>query len=432
MKKFVAGMMMSVMVLFMMGNLVLAAEKPTITVLTEDLVYAVPGGIRSVAKLFTRKTGIKVNFVLTEASGVREKALLDMMAGGEASYDVVEVMRSFLTELVKGQYLMPLDQRFPEVYKAAREKTIPQLEICWDDHTVNGHVYAFPRDLNTPIWWYRKDQFKEVGIASPPSTYEEVYEYAKKLTRDLNGDGETDIYGAVYDWNDDNLWGNWCHMVVAFGGQVYNEDLTKATFNGPAGLKALSWMEKFVDEGLVTPDSPSILSTGVKARTFNSGIAAMMNCYAFEYGWVQDPEKSEIVDKWTMSLMPGSKVDKSVSWMVNSGYGIPKNAKHPEAALEFLKFMATAPEVQELYGASHAGLPLTKEVYAKYKDDPLISILAEQAKYTLARIFYTGHDVEIYQIFNRFWSYAVNDQMNNQEALDKAVEQANQILTGEK
>ena len=43
-------------------------------------------------------------------------------------------------------------------------------------------------------------------------------------------------------------------LIWQFGGDLYNEDVTEATFNSEAGVKALTWMTDMVDKGYSPPN----------------------------------------------------------------------------------------------------------------------------------------------------------------------------------
>lgn len=58
----------------------------------------------------------------------------------------------------------------------------------------DGHIYVMPWNTQVLYVYYRPSMFKEAGV-EVPKTYEEFLEACKKLTRDTDGDGKTDVYG---------------------------------------------------------------------------------------------------------------------------------------------------------------------------------------------------------------------------------------------
>lgn len=63
--------------------------------------------------------------------------------------------------------------------------------------TKNGRIYSLPDDYPIIILVYNKEMFREAGLDpnKPPQTWDQFVEYAKKLTRDTDGDGKVDQWG---------------------------------------------------------------------------------------------------------------------------------------------------------------------------------------------------------------------------------------------
>jgi len=63
--------------------------------------------------------------------------------------------------------------------------------------TVDGKLIALPWFGDVRPLIYRKDLLQAAGVPEPTGswTWDEFLTYAKKLTRDLNGDGIIDQYG---------------------------------------------------------------------------------------------------------------------------------------------------------------------------------------------------------------------------------------------
>ncbi len=74
----------------------------------------------------------------------------------------------------------------------------------------------------------------DAGLSQPPKTWEELREYAKKLTVDLNEAGKSDRYGfGIVPELVRQVF-----MIQAFGGELTNSD-GEATFVSPESLKGL-------------------------------------------------------------------------------------------------------------------------------------------------------------------------------------------------
>lgn len=47
---------------------------------------------------------------------------------------------------------------------------------------VDGVLHFMPHSISTPVLWYNRDVLNQAGLDSPPATWEEVREYARRLT----------------------------------------------------------------------------------------------------------------------------------------------------------------------------------------------------------------------------------------------------------
>lgn len=60
------------------------------------------------------------------------------------------------------------------------------MEVISSYYTVDGKQYAMPFNVSTPMLYYNKDVFEAAGLdpETPPTTYDEVLEDAKKIRRE--------------------------------------------------------------------------------------------------------------------------------------------------------------------------------------------------------------------------------------------------------
>jgi len=127
-------------------------------------------------------------------------------------------------------------------------------------------IYVMPWSTQILYVYYRPSMFKEVGI-SVPKTYAEFLEACKKLTRDTNGDGVTDVYGFGMRGgrNGHEPWGS---FIWARGGNF--TDFTSAG--------AVAGMQDFMDifnNGYAPPTAPMDGYNEIMAN-FQSGRTAMV------------------------------------------------------------------------------------------------------------------------------------------------------------
>lgn len=92
------------------------------------------------------------------------------------------------------------------------------LECCY---TRDGKLIALPFNRSTPIMYYNKDAFREVGLDPErgPQTWDEFYEYSLKLYKEENG--EVVRYGSSMNFD-----AGWflAAMIGQAGGKVVTDD----------------------------------------------------------------------------------------------------------------------------------------------------------------------------------------------------------------
>lgn len=114
-----------------------------------------------------------------------------LMAKEKHLPDVLMFKTAWTRELTARSLLQPLPSPFAEhIVSSIDPRLIPQ---CVTGDT----VWAAPYDLDVRLLHYRKDLVEEAGLPQPHAgwTYEEFISYAQALTRDLDGDGEIDVWG---------------------------------------------------------------------------------------------------------------------------------------------------------------------------------------------------------------------------------------------
>ncbi len=121
-------------------------------------------------------------------------------------------------------------------------------------YKVGGKLYSMPWNTSTPLLYYNKTMFKEVGLdpSNPPSTFSELIEACRKLVKkDEKGNIlRTGITWPLYSW--------FFEQYIALQNQplVDNNNgrtgkATKVVFNNQAGLRFLELWNNLTKEGLM-------------------------------------------------------------------------------------------------------------------------------------------------------------------------------------
>lgn len=244
-----------------------------------------------------------------------------------------------------------------------------------------GKSWSIPFNLSNIVLYYNKKAFEEAGLDPevPPATWEELAEYAEKLTVDKNGDGVTDQYGIVFPTkaNFGAVW-YWLAFFWQQEGDLFNDDLTEAAFNTEAGIAATEFWKD-----LVWKHKALNLSAGWS--DFKVGNAAMELSSTSVLGNYRDVMGNANIG---VAPLPKGKTRATVSGGGN--LAIFKDCEDPRAAWEFLSWLGS-PEVNKRWCLVTGALPTRKSVLesTEYQDflisDPKGNILLEGLDFTMIR-----------------------------------------------
>ncbi|BBE21963.1 ABC transporter substrate-binding protein [Arthrobacter sp. MN05-02] len=257
---------------------------------------------------------------------------------------------------------------------AAGEEFLPAM---WQAVQFDGKPYGVPHQTDTSAVVYRTDLFEQAGIGSVPDSLDSAWTWDefRQVAEQLRGSLPDDLFPFVYNWQ---LGGStrWLSWLFQAGGRLFDEDLTGSAIESDAGAKALAFTQGFFTDGLVPPSS-SVKSTTYADNAFSAGTTAM----AFVGNFVLPSLDEAITDfEWGATYLPRDQ--RGACDLGGNALVATKNARNPELAAEFLKFM-TQPDQMSDFCARAMELPtLTSLVDADldYQTRPDIAgIFVEQA-----------------------------------------------------
>ena len=205
---------------------------------------------------------------LSFMEGQSETGRFMAMASGTAP-DVILLSTRQLPGYIEQGMLLPLNE-FAKEYQPWQEMS----EDFVKGATVDGHLYGVPAimvlpEVRTSYGYvsqsapehglvglvYRKDMFEEVGLdpQRPPQTWDELYEYAKLLTRKnvsvkhgpRRGTKHEIVYGFGLPKGRDSGF-RFANFVLQNGGELVRREgeKWKCVFDEPAAVEALEFLQK--------------------------------------------------------------------------------------------------------------------------------------------------------------------------------------------
>jgi len=304
---------------------VLAATFGTPVLADELNLYLIPSpsstAIQSFTPAFTEKTGITVNVTEVPYGEAHQKLLLSVQQG-QGQYDVAQFDNTFLAPYGAAGTMQPLDAWIG----ASAEYDIADFEKGQQDYgKYNGQTLGLTLSTEPMILWYRTDIYKELGL-SVPATWADYAANAKAIQD--SGKGAGNILG----WGPNSSW--WFMTLVwSFGGSLYDANLNP-TVNSPEAVQAVTF---FKDMLAYAPAGAISASGDDVTNKFLSTDIGMMVQYSGYWGMALDPSSNMHVGKIGTAKMPMGAADTThlAGWNI----GIPKDAKNPEAAWQFMEFV---------------------------------------------------------------------------------------------
>ncbi|GAK54625.1 extracellular solute-binding protein, family 1 [Candidatus Moduliflexus flocculans] len=224
--------------------------------------------------------------------------------------------------------------------------------------TTDGKMLSMPFNSSTPILYYNKDGFKKAGLdpETPPKTWPEVEEYAKKLV------------AAGFQCGFSSSWTSWIHMenFSAWHNQPVGTKAngfqgldTEFVFNTPLLVKHVQqladWQkDKIFAYGGRTNKGSSKFSSGECAMYTESsaGYAGFKSTAKFEFGTGMLPYWPDAPGAPQNTIIGGASL-----WVMT---GLP--AEDYKGVAKFFSYLSS-PEVQADWHQFSGYLPITTAAY---------------------------------------------------------------------
>lgn len=317
-----------------------AQEKTTISYFSWGLSEEIWGGwIKDiVAKYEEQNPNIRIELQSTTFADKESVYATRCEAGvgpdiADFSFDVVPLF-------AKKGYIMSMNTLI--------EQEEPGFIETWSDAaisalTVNGNVYMIPGSFYPWLLVYNSKLFAEAGLdpCCPPKTMEEFLEYAKVLTRDIDGDGKIDQWGfGMTAARTMGLFSRFGGFLWSAGGDYLTEDLSSSALNSPETLEGFKFFVELATKYKVThPGAVNMGPHDVRIAMANEKVAMIIGT-AFTPGIVDgiNPEQNAFkVLQFTPFPSYSEKPVASQATLV--GQVISAQTKHPQEAWDFIKYV---------------------------------------------------------------------------------------------
>ena len=317
----------------LMAATALAAPAVAQTQLTMYYPIAVGGPLtevvdRIVADFEAENPDIKVNAIYSgNYDDTRVRALSALNSGEPAQLAVLFSIDAY--DLIEQDIIAPFDEIVTDDEgRAWLDSFYPALMA---NSEIEGHIWGIPFQRSTIVAYYNKDKFRAAGLdpENPPSTWDEMVEAGKALTRD-------GTYGLMIPSTGYPYW-MFQALAIQNGKELMSKDGLHTYFDDPAVIEALEfWRSLSVEHGIMPTGT---VEWGTLRQAFLEGQTAMMWHTTGNLTAVKEAAGFD----FGVSVLPGNVRPGSPTGGGNFYLFKDTTEEERAAALKLIRFM-TAPE----------------------------------------------------------------------------------------
>jgi multiple sugar transport system substrate-binding protein len=285
-------------------------------------------GWQSLASGYGKQSGVEVEVIAMRWADYPDK-LSTMLAGGVIPDVAFYSLRFVISLAAVGAFedLTALRRRIPDM-----DDVFP---AAFDEVTLGNYMYGIPTDINVSWMGFNADLFDQAGLAYPSKLWQEqqwnwdtFLESAKRLTRDVNGDGRIDQAGMAVP----GTWpGDWPAWYWSNGATLLDAQKRSSTMNSPQAVETLQFLADLINAHAVTARGTSASTAygqvGMWVTALNV-VQSNRSTYPFNWGIVGFP------------LGPSGVTSSST--LFGGGYVVFKDAPHKEEAYKFVEYLASS------------------------------------------------------------------------------------------
>ena len=290
---------------------------------------------------------------------------IQLMLGTDTAPDVFMLEAFWAPSLIEYDTLLPLDDL------AASDPGFDVADFepaLLDAFRKDGKLFGIPKDYSTVAFFYNPDMLEEAGLTRPPANWQELQDYARRLTIDTDQDGTIDQYGLAVSESLEAI----LPFIWQNGGELVDRE-GRLNVNDQKAIEAISFLYRLRKDGIAAV--PTDLGASWNMEAFGRERVAM----AISGLWAVNFLDTTFADTpYKVAALPAGNSATSIAYVV--GYVIPRQADDPEQAWKLLRYL-TRKQGQAEWAELNLGLPPRRSVVASSGalDDPLKSVFVSAA-----------------------------------------------------
>lgn len=269
-------------------------------------------------------TNVKIKYDDAAIGEPMETKLTTMFAGNAGPDLIGHGIMSVASRVEAGHYI-PITEQFNKW--DGKDDIMPSVLA---NGTYNDEIYGIAYSTTPFIFAYRKDLLESAGYDKAPETWEQLAEYAQKLTV-KNGD-KIETAGFAFP----SASGNFVEYdVFAFGnGGRYYDDAGNITLNTPDKVEAFEFLRTLVNDYNLPYNSNEVnpFITGNAAMTLINNVALKPML-----------DNPEFADKIGIAVPPSNKTQATFSGCNMLFVG--RDCKNVDEAFDFIEMSASKEDI---------------------------------------------------------------------------------------
>jgi ABC-type glycerol-3-phosphate transport system substrate-binding protein len=371
---------------------------------------------------------VKLNLLLVGHPEFRFKIASAVGAGSAPDFSLIDSV--WMAQFARDHFLLPIDEIDDSWAAEYRNDFFPALA---EGSCIDGHLYSIYAQVDLALLWYRRDWFAAEKI-EPPATWDDLVWVAQYFQRDeirrryglgqhalalpagLKA-GETTTYLLLA-------------LLWSTGADVFQADRICLN-NGGETRRTVEFIHDLVHRFKVAPEEIPRYEWNTAPKLFARGEVAMSFGGSYESAFMKDVagwSDEEFRKRVGFVPIPAGVGGKQTTIAGGMGYGIFRQAKLPEVALEILK-IATGPKLMKEFCLSTDQNPTRISVFEELQpgQDERQWFLSETSK-----MLYQARMRPVipeYAMVSQQLQAMLENAVSRRMTVDEAVEKAADIIS---
>lgn len=290
-----------------------------------------------------------------------------------------------------------------------------------------GKMYGYPFIVGNPrVLFYNPKMLKDAGV-EPPETWDDFLEACIATTKDTDGDGELDQWGFAGAFAENfyglsvnvfNLW------LWQNGGELFNEDGTKCTFNSPEGIEAAQFMYDLLHKHKVMPENTTGLDQNQVMEMFTHDQLAFNIAPSTDVARI----KSSNPDfEW--DYVPSLSKQTVGTFIAADQLAVMESCENKDVAVDLIRHILRGDNMENFHTKLSAFVPIAND--EPFVDDPRFEPMFENPDPDLFR--QVPSVVNSFMVYEYLWKQYQSMMMGEvtpEEALNESARYGDDILAG--